>query len=702
MRYCIYYLIVISLCIISIESSDLFKSNKYSNSLKRSFQQTSCSFGSWGNWSDCRASCGGPTKVRTRECMCGDVVSDASKCTGSHVSRIYCQSTCVRVESYWKSYNIDATDSRFNVSWPVKETTQFTCKSGDNQFSGKTWIELLDISPMNDQPWLILAREFIVARLNYKTLPTSPEITALFDQVTNLLGNCDFTTDQGSDAIGFANELYNLNNGRGDYGYTLCAETDTPCCLKDLVERQCICPGFESIEYNYTNCPLGPPEDTSTPTDAPSNDTPTTSTPTSSSASNMTCSWTYGNWSNCTVNCGGGYKTRDVHCTCLNKTNKVVYDETDPKALDSCIPSSKPPSNTTCSTSKCCDWSEWSEWSTCTTSCNGVSTRSRRCHCNNDTTVDASPTKCLITSSDVGNGTLLTQLCDDCKIRPVSYWRENNKESTPSRPWPKDINIQIQEDPESLVFTCHSSISWLEVINTTTTTSTADDLWLSLAQQFVASSLNQFSGIEIDPLTDYALNEAALLLDECGNFTTDQTTKANQLVEKLKNFNEKDESSVPTDSPTTTTSTTTTPTTPSTDVPTSETTTTGIPETAPPTEAPTDASKTNNFWGPNINSDSDLADTEKASFYQSVQNLSTSIYIAVPIAVIFLLLAAILITVLVMRKIYADRVFEVPTMSTHLDPQNIALEDEAEEMGDDDGDKSEVLELDSAMLYDHN
>ncbi|KAM4662260.1 papilin isoform 2-T2 [Discoglossus pictus] len=82
--------------------------------------------------------------------------------------------------------------------------------------------------------------------------------------------------------------------------------------------------------------------------------------------------WSYGSWSECSAECGGGYQSRLVFCT--------IDNEAYPDVMCRDIPA--PPSNRTCSTQPCPQMKRWkvSEWGPCSATCGGgVQTRSVFC-----------------------------------------------------------------------------------------------------------------------------------------------------------------------------------------------------------------------------------------------------------------------------------------------------------------------------------
>ncbi|KAG8560917.1 hypothetical protein GDO81_015183 [Engystomops pustulosus] len=82
--------------------------------------------------------------------------------------------------------------------------------------------------------------------------------------------------------------------------------------------------------------------------------------------------WSYGSWSECSAECGGGYQSRLVFCT--------IDNEAYPDYM--CAGKTAPASNRTCSTQPCPQTKSWKvgEWGPCTTTCGG-GTQTRSVYC---------------------------------------------------------------------------------------------------------------------------------------------------------------------------------------------------------------------------------------------------------------------------------------------------------------------------------
>uniref|UniRef100_A0A674GUB8 ADAM metallopeptidase with thrombospondin type 1 motif 12 n=1 Tax=Taeniopygia guttata TaxID=59729 RepID=A0A674GUB8_TAEGU len=74
-------------------------------------------------------------------------------------------------------------------------------------------------------------------------------------------------------------------------------------------------------------------------------------------------SWKTGNWSKCSVNCSGGFKTRDVHCIDVGEKRLL-------KPFHCQLLGYKPQLNTSCNTEPCLQW-RLEPWSECSRTCGG-------------------------------------------------------------------------------------------------------------------------------------------------------------------------------------------------------------------------------------------------------------------------------------------------------------------------------------------
>ncbi|XP_051499409.1 A disintegrin and metalloproteinase with thrombospondin motifs 12 [Apus apus] len=82
--------------------------------------------------------------------------------------------------------------------------------------------------------------------------------------------------------------------------------------------------------------------------------------------------WKTGNWSKCSANCNGGFKTRDVHCIDVREKRLL-------RPFHCQLLGYKPQFNTSCNTQACLQW-RVEPWNECTVSCGGgIQQRTVKC-----------------------------------------------------------------------------------------------------------------------------------------------------------------------------------------------------------------------------------------------------------------------------------------------------------------------------------
>ena len=117
---------------------------------------------------------------------------------------------CTLTQGYWKNHNEFETKPNRKVDWPAPYD------EGDLLCTMKS-LDILHMSSAGGDAWLILARQFIAARLNIANGASStPEVDAAIAEATELLAaNCDEmpTTEIRSRAIELAGLLDGYNNG---------------------------------------------------------------------------------------------------------------------------------------------------------------------------------------------------------------------------------------------------------------------------------------------------------------------------------------------------------------------------------------------------------------------------------------------------------------------------------------------------------
>lgn len=112
---------------------------------------------------------------------------------------------CTRSQGYWKTHHAGARVPALDRDWPLAETTQLC---------GKTWLELLGTPPRGGDAWVILAHQYIAARLNVAAGASVPAAVdaALTDADAFLLA-CAVEDADRAEALEVAETLDDFNNG---------------------------------------------------------------------------------------------------------------------------------------------------------------------------------------------------------------------------------------------------------------------------------------------------------------------------------------------------------------------------------------------------------------------------------------------------------------------------------------------------------
>ncbi len=116
---------------------------------------------------------------------------------------------CTLTQGYWKTHNETATQPGLMSDWPEPEDEA-------NELCGQTWLDILHAPPVGGDAWIILAHQWIAARLNVASgASTGDQVDqSLADAEAILVENCDgLPTDTRADALYLAGVLDEYNNG---------------------------------------------------------------------------------------------------------------------------------------------------------------------------------------------------------------------------------------------------------------------------------------------------------------------------------------------------------------------------------------------------------------------------------------------------------------------------------------------------------
>jgi hypothetical protein len=174
---------------------------------------TSCSWTNWGDWSDCSAECDG-LRIRKQYCYCDNlaVIYDDTFCTGPPLTESEsCNTdnckTNIKPLSFWREKD---------HPWPIPESTKFECdRASDSVHSKMTWVEIINVGDfeVNDDPWIKLAREYIVAQLNIKNgNQISSELQQIISQTEWILRDCDNFSESDEKAANLLSQSLSESN----------------------------------------------------------------------------------------------------------------------------------------------------------------------------------------------------------------------------------------------------------------------------------------------------------------------------------------------------------------------------------------------------------------------------------------------------------------------------------------------------------
>jgi hypothetical protein len=112
---------------------------------------------------------------------------------------------CPHTIGYWKTHNVYATNPSQNIPWPISE---------DSGGCGITWLEVLDEEPDGGDAWIIVARQYIAAALNWSVGAQMPaDVYNALNWSGAYLQDCQITDEEREAAIAYAELLDAYNNG---------------------------------------------------------------------------------------------------------------------------------------------------------------------------------------------------------------------------------------------------------------------------------------------------------------------------------------------------------------------------------------------------------------------------------------------------------------------------------------------------------
>jgi hypothetical protein len=328
-----------------------------------SSQETECgnrkcaAWTKWQEWTSCSASCGGGERERLRTCQndkafCtgANANKDACKCAGDGTGNEKCNThKCPK----WKPFGSWSKCTQ-NCGGGEKTKTR-TCDRDESYCTGKSTDDSCVCQATEVEGELVSAS--LTAACNEQTCATWSEWSNW--------GACSVTC------------------GPGNQDRTRTCETDASFCASNPSHVACQCKGKkkETKDCNLGKCPKWGPwqewgacsvscgvgQETRTRkcsrTDAPCVGDSKGDTDTKDCDKGICPQWTpWTTWSECTVLCGGGSRTRARTCP----------------IVDGCAGLNE--ESGICSNVPCPDWGNWAPWSDCSKTCGGGErTRTRTC-----------------------------------------------------------------------------------------------------------------------------------------------------------------------------------------------------------------------------------------------------------------------------------------------------------------------------------
>jgi len=117
-----------------------------------------------------------------------------------------CGEGCTRTQGYWKNHSAYAGNPNQQIPWPLSE---------DSLLCDETWHDILHDNPNGGDAWIILAHQWIAARLNEASGASIEDLNGDLDDAGSLLAdNCGgIPADLREGAIDLARRLDDFNNG---------------------------------------------------------------------------------------------------------------------------------------------------------------------------------------------------------------------------------------------------------------------------------------------------------------------------------------------------------------------------------------------------------------------------------------------------------------------------------------------------------
>jgi hypothetical protein len=146
----------------------------------------------------------------------GETETHGSSSSETTASETGDQGGCVLTQGYWKNHNASSEHPHNQIAWPIAEDTAL-CDS--------TWLEILWTPPKGGNAWLILAHQWIAARLNVAAgASASAEVGAAIDEAGGMLEGCTIADGDRAHALELADMLDAYNNG--SMGTDHCGDED--------------------------------------------------------------------------------------------------------------------------------------------------------------------------------------------------------------------------------------------------------------------------------------------------------------------------------------------------------------------------------------------------------------------------------------------------------------------------------------------